>query len=116
MWKNKTIFYSIVFLILLFLSSCNIKKEDTVSGTTNFQEYVCSSNNNIQQCASLSSGLGTRCYIDSTKIKYITCSSGWSIYSEPVIEKESGEYFCYKDGTCRIEGLLSNPLVKESDI
>ena len=50
--------------------------------------YFCSDNNLVGLCEKLSSGLGTRCYFNSTSYK--TCSSGWKLF-EGITEEKNVE-------------------------
>jgi len=62
---------SLIVLGLIIASTVTISYFDS-------PKYYCEAKSAILECpGGLSGGLGTRCYINSEKTSYNTCSSGW---------------------------------------
>lgn len=95
MTDNKTIAISSLIALGLIIASTV-----TVSYFDN-PKYYCEAKSSILECpGGLSGGLGTRCYINSEKTSWNTCSVGWikitndlniqenETQPEPIIEPE----------------------------
>ena len=110
-------------LFLIFLMSCNpIEHGDEVVGASS-QSYECSSTGQVLPCLKLSSGTGTRCYLDDGAwYNQPKCSEGWVLFQEEDAEIEilpfdrpykSGDYHCYPSKSCCIkDGSIDNPCIK----
>jgi hypothetical protein len=57
------------------------------------KQYYCKASSTIMSCAGgLSSGLGSRCYINEEKTSWKTCSAGWlEITNDLIIQDEPQE-------------------------